>query len=68
MSSAEFTPELLSINSQYYRGPVERRALPSAALFAAALALLLIFIAWWAALLTLQENLVVAPARDVHAS
>lgn len=58
--NADFTPEVLSIDSPYYRGPVERRALPSAALFAAALALLLIFIAWWALLLARQESIAVA--------
>ncbi|KAK9826154.1 hypothetical protein WJX81_001842 [Elliptochloris bilobata] len=46
VASAEFMPEVLSATSAYYRGPVERRALPSAALFAAAVALLLIFILW----------------------
>lgn len=48
VASADFTPEVLSVNSAYYRGPVERRVLPSAVLFAVALVLLLVFILWCA--------------------
>jgi len=46
VASGAFTPWDLSLTSPYFRGAVERRALPSALLLAAALVLLLSFILW----------------------
>ena len=47
-SSSEFQPQDLSVNSPYYRGPVERRAIPTGILVALSLLLLIIFVLWCA--------------------
>lgn len=47
VSADDFAPEELSAHSSYYRGPVQRRAIPTATLAVLAIALLLIFIGWW---------------------
>ena len=46
VSSSEFQPQDLSVNSPYYRGPVEHRAIPTGVLIALSLVLLIIFILW----------------------
>ena len=48
VSSSEFQPQDLSVNSPYYRGPVERRVIPTGILVALSLVLLIIFVLWCA--------------------
>ncbi len=48
VSSSDFQPQDLSVNSPYYRGPVERRVIPTGILVALSLVLLIIFILWCA--------------------
>ncbi|CAL5222903.1 g5332, partial [Coccomyxa viridis] len=46
VSSSEFQPQDLSVSSPYYRGPVERRAIPTGILVALSLVLLISFVLW----------------------
>jgi hypothetical protein len=46
VSLAQFQPEALSMDSPYYRGPVQRRLLPTAVLLGIAIILLLFFLIW----------------------
>jgi len=48
VSSSDFTSTDVSVNSPYYRGPVERRVIPTGILVALALLLLIIFVLWYA--------------------
>ena len=50
VSSSDFTPTDISVNSPYYRGPVERRVIPTGILVALALLLLIVFVLWYATL------------------
>ena len=50
VSSSDFTPMDVSVNSPYYRGPVERRVIPTGILVALALLLLIVFVLWYATL------------------
>ena len=52
MSSSEFQPQDLSVNSGYYRGPVERRSIPTGLLVALSVVLLILFVLWCASLST----------------
>lgn len=48
VSSSEFQPQDLSVNSPYYRGPVEGRIIPTGILVALSLVLLIAFVLWCA--------------------
>ena len=48
VSSSEFQPQDLGANSGYYRGPVERRVIPTGILVALSVLLLLLFVLWCA--------------------
>ena len=47
VSSSEFRPQDLSVGSGYYRGPVERRAIPTGILVALSVVLLVLFVLWY---------------------
>jgi hypothetical protein len=46
VSIEEFHPEELSVQSSYYRGPVQTRATPTGVLAVLAIILLIIFVLW----------------------
>ena len=52
MSSSDFKPTDLSASSSYYRGPVERRAIPTGILVAIAVVLLVAFVLWYGLMLS----------------
>ena len=52
VSSSEFQPQDLSASSGYYRGPVERRVIPTGILVALSVVLLVLFVLWCASLST----------------
>ena len=47
VSSSDFQPQDLRVNSGYYRGPVERRVLPTGILVAISVVLLVLFVLWY---------------------
>ena len=52
VSSSEFQPQDLSAHSGYYRGPVERRVIPTGILVALSVVLLILFVLWCTSLST----------------